>query len=312
MFGRKTIGFAIFVFVFTGGALFYEFVYQKKQLDDSNRRLNYFTVRSEDVSQIEITRTYERLVLEKKDQMWLLRQPFIDIADTEKIEAFLKFAKTAHAESVVRKAEVNEWAIYGLKDPLGSVTLRGDDGVSERVEVGSVEAVGGMRYYRRNQESLVLLGSSELEYFIGRRLDEWRSHKIFRKEITSVVEIVLAYVQEAKKLSFNKEGQTWVHSEIADIDQKPVKDLLQGLGSMQASHIVADNKTDIDAQENFNIKLYYAEISVRFDDGTRWVLRIGRPRDNYYYLTVSDRQPVFKIAKTKIDQMLFNEKDLKK
>jgi len=279
----------------------YVFVFKKGKEDTEFKEKESLVLKSSqsEVRGLKITHKDSDFVIKREEGGWVIESPISDLGDDEKIDSFLESIFSEKSEtSIGGEGEKPDWKLFGLEEPGGIIKLEFKNKTSTQVFVGS-NALDGKVYLRKDQENMVLVGTSQWKRFIDKKLVDLRKKEVFRVEgLATEIEIKS---KEAHVVLKKREGSWWLEKPVmVKADQESVTKYLNKLKDLKASEFLSETKKDAG---KYKLKAPEFRVKLGLDDGKSWELLASKKDDNNWALLTSDLNSIFQVAKYDVDNV---------
>lgn len=274
---------------------------KKEELKAQNSKL-FLNIKSEDINRIILTWAASRAVLVKQDNAWHLTDTVQDLADPVAVETLLTAIKEESSEQVVKEGDGLDLKKFGLADPVGSVEVLTNTGTGAKIEFGSVDGIGGIKYlYLPNQKKIVTVGGFTQTKF-QKTARDLREKKILALQ---PIDIVRLDIQGPVSAKLQKKNAVWTYEgmEKATVDPSKVNNYLQELANLRASEVVAELKTEKDAVSKFGLRATTLRVTATKADGSLLKLFVHSGKEGKSYLTQESRPQVFEVPTSVADSL---------
>lgn len=249
---------------------------EKKKLTETQ----LMTLNFEQIHKLTIQRPSDRVLLERDETGWKLKEPLQDIADSGDVEDFIKSLVTERIFDVAKEGEI-DWELYGLSLPLGTLTLETNTGATQSFTVADKVNFEDKAFLRRDQEERVLLVNSLWQNRVRKTAIDFRQKRLLRANLAAVDELRIK----------NKAGEIWLQrvdgqwfngkDKAQVLDQNKVREFLSDFAEARADEIYNNSEAKgRELKELFNANL-------RLDD-KRWSAQILQDKSFKIYALVSE------------------------
>jgi Domain of unknown function (DUF4340) len=240
--------------------------------------------------------TYE---LEKKDSDWMIKSPFVGIAEETEVATLLGDVTSAKAVEITSET-IDDPAKYGLDKPKLSFTARFTAGGERTVSLGS--KVDDKSYYARTSD-LPQLYKVDLTLLraLSTKVATLRSKSLVKLDRNDLTRVQIKNPNVTIVAEKNNEGK-WLVKEPADKKDKEAYSfkLIDPLEA-KATEVI-DRATGAIAA-----KLAKPEVEVRLTgkNGTTTVIKISSADGENAYARVEGRPEIYKVAKSMLESLSF-------
>lgn len=248
---------------------------QKKLTETKLMTLNF-----EQIHRLTIQRSQDKVLLERDETGWKLKEPLEDVADNNDVEDFIKSMVTERIFDVAKEGDI-DWALYGLKSPIGTLTLETNTGATQSFTVADKVNFEDKAFLRRDQEERVLLVNSLWQNRVRKTAIDFRQRRLLRANLAAVDELRIK----------NKSGEIWIQridgqwvntkNRTVGLDQNKVREFLSDFAEARADEI-----QDKSSAKGKDLKdLFSADL--RLDD-KKWSAKILQDKSFKIYALVSE------------------------
>ncbi|MDO4304082.1 MAG: DUF4340 domain-containing protein [Bacillota bacterium] len=156
---------------------------QKKDEADEQEPESYpvTDIDTADVTEIGIINGDNTTDLIKEGDQWRLVENDAVSIDNDSVDSFLMAAGKISSDTRIEKVE--DFAQYGLEDPILNITLQWDSNMYN-LKVGDYNSMIGCYYIRLNEESTVYTISSSIYYSLNKTLEDFEAVETETEEDT--------------------------------------------------------------------------------------------------------------------------------
>lgn len=249
---------------------------EKKKLTESQ----LMTLNFEQIHKLTIQRPHDKVLLERDESGWRLKEPLEDIADSNDVEDFIKSMVTERIFDVAKEGNI-DWALYGLNAPIGTLTLETNTGATQSFTVADKVNFEDKAFLRRDQEERVLLVNSLWQNRVRKTAIDFRQKRLLRANLAALDELKIK----------NKSGEIWLQridgqwvngkDKTQILDQNKVREFLSDFAEARADEIY--DKSEAQSKELKD--LFSADL--RLDD-KRWSARVQQDKSFKIYALISE------------------------
>lgn len=242
--------------------------------------------------------------VKKEKNKWEIEKPIQFPADREFVHEALVEIEIAERLDTLK---VEDWSTalerYGLKYPrIKAVLTKGKK--SQVIAIGKETPVPNTVYAMLSDDKKreVIVLSQEIEEFLNRDLDTWRSHKIFDFYPELITGIHVR--QDQREVEIKKEEKKWEISKplVTKADSRAVLEFLRKVAQLRAGKFVSDGDAT-QASYGLSAPTLIFEVS---DYKNKYTLKIGSPTPddpNLVYASYEPRSAVFTFSKAVLDML---------
>jgi hypothetical protein len=295
-----------------GYAYFVEYKGGEKKEQIKKEKSKLFQVSNfEEVNRIILTWAAARTVLVKENGVWKLVEPVSDRSDKTVVETLLTALKEEEASGTVVEGENLDLAKFGLKDPLGSVEVLLQQGPGFKIDFGTVDGMGGIKYVHIPSQKRIVTVPSFVQVKFQKTARDLREKKLF---LTAPDQVAEVQIDADEHTTIVKSDAGWRYKEKSwPVDQGKAAAYLQELSLLTAEDVVSESKSDKEVIKKYLSGKPTAKITLTKGDGTKVGLISYAVKDAKAYVTMDDRPQVYQlvannIENVKIKQMHFRDK----
>lgn len=194
-----------------------------------------WTIEADDIVRVEADYAAGRLAFEKRDGVWVLREPIEDRADQRQVGYLLD--ELERVENGVPIPDVDPLE-FGLGDtPTVRITATLADGTSQTLDVGAEAPVGWRTYVRAADGSVAAVAG-----IIGQRFQmdpqDLRDTHLLEFGVSTVRRVVIEGPEGT--LDVHGEGARWWVEGWTRADNDAVDDLITGIREIRVDEFVSD------------------------------------------------------------------------
>lgn len=248
------------------------------------RSKDVFGGTASEVTKVDIERGRGRVALARKNGVWWLNQPVVDLADGDFSQRFVDELTNMKALEFVASGERQNLAALGLAPPLYRVTLA-DAKTPTSVDFGATRSDGNTVYARR--ETQVFLVPSSIVEDLSREAVVFREPRLVRfdRATLSAIEATLG----PERYSLAKKDAGWV-SGTRTVPAAAADDLMTALLDLKSRSFLDDT-----AAASFASRAPDATVTARLGAAETWTIRLFRTHADTEAV-VSGRPGAFQLA----------------
>jgi uncharacterized protein DUF4340 len=195
-----------------------------KKTPDEFKSREVFASPSSDTARLDVDRGRGRLSLARKDGVWWLRQPLVDLADNDAVGKLISALTALRVIDFLPSPQGQGLAALGLAPPLFHVAGSDAKGQGASVDFGATKSDGNAVYGRR--ESQVFTVASTIVEDLSKETEAFREPRLIRFDRGSVSSIEGAFARSKFLLERKQEGWSLGGKSLT---APPVDDLLTAL-----------------------------------------------------------------------------------
>ncbi|MEP6769649.1 MAG: DUF4340 domain-containing protein [Acidobacteriota bacterium] len=248
------------------------------------RSKDVFGGSASEVAKIDIERGRGRVALARKNGVWWLNQPVVDLADGDFSQRFADELTNLKALEFVSSGEPQNLAALGLAPPLYRVTLS-DGKTPTSVDFGATRSDGNTVYAHR--ETQVFLVPSSIVEDLSREAVVFREPRLVRFDRATLSSIEASFGQERYSLARKDNG--WVSAN-KSVPAAGADDLMTALLDLKSRSFLDDT-----AAASLAARTPDATVTVKPGAGSAWTIRLFAARPDTEAL-VSGRPGAFPVS----------------
>ncbi len=302
---KSTWIFLIFVGAL-GGFTFWDFYSDKKTEDTKTQNSVLIPYDVNQIQSFSISSENQKITLDKTVDGWKLIAPLQDFADSPVVEEFLSQLTQQKSLSVISKV-APDISIYGLKKPIGEISITHQNKQRLTIEIGSEKTVEQNSYLRKKEAGMIVVGGPEWNTWIQKTPSEFRDRRFLRSKMSSITEIEVKNSSGGLKLK--KTDNTWTLAGNPEIqqDQNRIREMLNQFTLTKADEIILEKNISAADKYKYNLDNPQIQLTLKISDKL-WSGQLSQTKDKAVYAITSD--PVFLM---RLEESLFNKlKGLKK
>lgn len=214
------------------------------QIEKQARKVGLF--KYDTVKRVELTNSKGEFVFVKnKDQLWEIEKPISYPADNSGIREMLMEIDMARRLDTIKKNPPDFDAAleqYALKEPRIKITMKTEKD-SETISIGRLAAVHGAIYALLQGDNLrdIVVIDQNLEEFLSKDLDQWRSHAVFDFFPQLITGIMLRRDQQEVEIKKNRD-EIWEISKplLTRADDDQIQKFLNEVLKFRAKKFVSE------------------------------------------------------------------------
>lgn len=250
---RKTLIFTVIFASLLALIYFIEIPRQKQEEEKNTSDKQIMKMDWDSVNRIELSNPRQKVLLEKADGQWMLKEPVDDLADKYQVTSIINALRFGNVENRLAQLE-QPLADYGLDPPSSTITLRAG-GVTRSIEIGKKYSLGSMLFIKLADSPKVLIVSYSLLKVAEKSVTQLRESKIFREEQASVTGLTiqndkgLFKLVKAPKEKQENEGEfewKFIHPSDMYANENAVDEFVNTTKNLTATDFVAENRSEDD------------------------------------------------------------------
>ncbi|NQT80731.1 MAG: DUF4340 domain-containing protein [Candidatus Aminicenantes bacterium] len=232
--------------------LAFVFIFEPKDEGENEKEGKLVALSSEDVQKITLQREDKTISFEKteKDE-WLITQPLEAKADKYEVDRLVSDFSDLRIERVVEE-EPEELKKYEIPQKEISLWLK-DKNKPVKILIGMENPLDKTFFAKRDDETRVVLISSQLKDLMEKSLFDFRQKDIFRFETDEVKSVKL----KAKKIRWEatkKEKEWFLEKPVKSlVNTSKIDNLLTSLSNLKAKEFVSEKKNK-DEKKKYNLE----------------------------------------------------------
>lgn len=303
---KKFIATYIALILFVALGVYVYFFERKPIVSKEEQETQIFKFDKEKIEQIEIIKSQETIVCEKRAQ-WQLIKPKEVRTSNETFQTMIELLSDLKAERIIEK-EPKDLAIYGLNNPEIKVNILLNK-ETKTLEIGMKNPTGSSYYIKDKNKMPVYL----LEEYNVKKIDkdfkDYRDRKVVDIEIENVTKIEMNY--QGKKLSFTKKKENiWqIDTPIfAKADSTKIKDFIQKLKDLYIDEFEEDQPTDL---KKYGLTKPQITVKIWLGDVLKTILIGGKKDTEKIFVKREEESSIYVVRKGIIDDLNKKPEDLR-
>jgi hypothetical protein len=305
MKGFRSTGVLFVLVAALAGYTYYEFKHADEHAAVERGEMAAFRLKRDEIDTVKLTLQGVEIDLHKENDLWKMRKPVEDLAESSVIEGFLISTlgeKLKSFQSVEEARQVN-WADYGL-DPAPTLLELAGKGKSETLKVSGKAAYDGSFYVRQGDQ--LLLGSASLSQLASKQPGGFRSRKLWREaDTTSVESVSIALSLDHAKGDYRvvHAGDKWTlePKPAFAIDMTKIETWVGRWKDLMPNDFAAETLDETQKKEFLLVKpSLRAALNLKRADGTvvPWEFTAGQDKGEDVYAYTNQRSSIYKFAKS--------------
>lgn len=307
MKGFRTTYVLAAVVLVLAGYTFFEYRHAADDLQKSEGERPAFSLKREDIDEIQIAAGGQTTDLHKVDGKWLLTKPVEDLADTPAVEGYLYqvVAQKLKTFQSPEEAKSPDWKQYGLEPPRATVEV-GAKGKKESLAVSTKTAFDGNLFVRQGNE--LLLADAGVTQIADRQASSLRSRRIWRDEGATIERASVESDGGKERFSLIKEKDAWKMEPAPtfSVDGEKVSAWIERVQELMPDEFVKEGVDEKDKAEyllkksSLVVKLTYKTKDGK--DGS-WTLTVGQDKAGDFFLHTNQRPTLYKVKKAGVEKL---------
>jgi hypothetical protein len=291
----KFRGTALMAAVFLGLALYYYFVElpaEQKVKTEQEQAGKILPLEVKKVVEFSLIGKSEPIALKRESpHNWKLTLPFSAPGDSTEAEAFISeiagLKKTRTVEEYPK-----DLSIYGLSSPFIKIHFKFENKKEETLLIGNESPLGGHLYFKRENQSAVMMASSSQSSF-ERSIYSFRDKTLLNFNTGSIQHIQI--LREKNPMEFKKTGEIWGIT--GDIRAQGDKDAIMNfLQAIQFSRVTEFIDEAPDSMEPYGLNPPKLKLVLDFDDGSQ-TLSLGNLKEGKgYFGRINDSKNIILVG----------------
>ncbi len=302
---KSTWIFLIFVATL-GGFTFWDFYSDKKTEDIKTQNSVLIPFDVNQIQSLSLSEENQKIILDKTVDGWKFIAPLQDYADSPVVEEFLSQLTQQKSLSVISKV-APDISIYGLKKPIGEISVTHQNKQTIIIEIGSEQTVEQNSYLRNKETGSIVVGGADWNTWIKKTPSEFRDRRFLRSKMSAISEIEVKNSSGGLKLK--KNDNTWTLAGQPEIqqDQNRIREILNQFTLTKADEIILEKNISAADKYKYNLDKPQIQLTLKISDKL-WSAQLSQTKDKAIYAITSD--PIFLI---RLEESLFSKlKGLKK
>lgn len=285
-----------------GGYVTYDVMSEKKAEETKAETSRLFKLEPEQVNEFSLERPGGKLTKLTRDQNgWKLVDPIQDWADSAYTDDFVARVLKEKSTDIAKEGASIDWKLYGLDVPLGKITFKNQAGVTEMLEVGTIQNFEGSSLGRRPGGNQVLVITPGWQGDIQKEALDFRDKRFFRGKIGGVDQIEVKNPAETFQLA-SKDGK-WMapaHPGLA-LDQNRVRELLSAVNETKAADFLLERAPTAGDRKKFEIEKPAVRVTFKSADKT-WTGELALNKKKELIAVTSESPFVLKMESGQYDK----------
>lgn len=266
---RLTLVFGIAVALLSIFAI-YDFKRATRVEEQKEKGLALMQMKVDEVQRIELNRPMGRVVLEKKDEEWMLLAPLQDHADANEVRSLLSSLEAEKALETVVEGDGVDLATYGLEKPVLVLKLVSKEGRTLEIELGSVKAYDGNLYARIGDEKKILLVGQSWDSHLNKPTGEFRDKHLIRKPPESVARLEILQTEKGypKEIRLQKEDGHWRllnSAESYPLSDESIEAYIEQVKALRFVEVLDDDKNAVGLRKKRGLDVPALQIRLGLD-----------------------------------------------
>ena len=299
---RKAV-YLFFVLLAAGLALYQYKRSEKEFADKKQENLAFPPLQLEQVQNIKIKNPEAEVELNlKEDGSWHLKRPFLDQADSSKVNSWLESLLSKNIESIGE--ENPDWIEYGLSENKKHLILTDKKNTAFKMEFSAFSAFDGRIFIKK--ENRLFLGDVSWPSLTEKDVGYFRSYHLLNREEHPQS---LGYRSRTSQIQLKWENYKWLWSSKNKypLDHQSVESYWTSLANI----LLEKNIKKQPKQTSSRFKNPVLQIDLNFKDGNSWQARFFKGEKDNYNVLISDRNYLFSINKEQWEKLIKPEQSFR-
>lgn len=247
----------------------------------------------------------ETLLSKNEKGEWFLDAPVKDSVDIAAVNAILKNISEDVSEDIVTSDPNVDLAIFGLKDPLGTITITKRDNSIQTVSFGQVDALEGKKYALLSLSKTVVLVQSFTQTRYVKTAKDFRSKKIQQTPRADISAFTVRIPNKNIVVSMIKDNGVWKYSgHDWEVDAQAVESFLVQLNGLNTTDFVSENKKSAESKTKYMTNSALAVFDLKTKDGAVESITAHGVREGQVFITSSLKDTVYQVQKATYEAFL--------
>lgn len=203
-------------------------------------------VERDKITGISVNNAGAQLELRKKDGVWNMEQPLVDLGDSTAIDQLLSLVESLRHDSKIDLTpgkEADQLKEFGVSESDLTLKLKADSGNDLELLVGKDSAVEGKIYVRQQGQNTVYVVRNELRKQLTKKADDFRDHRLSATPAQSVQKFTIKTAEG--EIELERKNQHWniLKPLAARAADSKVNDMLAGLLTANVSQFLPEAPT---------------------------------------------------------------------
>ncbi len=302
--------FYIFVILLVGGVYYFDY-HQGEQKQKAKDEASVLLPFAKDiVKKVELTQSSGEVIeLIKDEKGWQITKPISDKVDPNTMSDWLNSITTekssetiGNSESDTESGSVN-WTTYGLDKPKAKIKIFNYQDQSTSMDLGTRKNIDGNPFVRKNQDAVVMVGSTSWSSHLDKTVRDFRDKRINRDGFSSMTNFKIKKDKFVLNLK-TKEG-LWYSPENEKIKlaQNNVREVVNAINDMRASEFTLEVDPSVSDKNKFGLSKPSMSVEVETEGKPLWTVDFGQDKDKNWYVWVKDLHRVYKVDTTQVDKL---------
>lgn len=300
---RSSYIFYSFVILFAASVYYFDYYQgeQKQKVKDESAVVVPFT--KDQINKIEIKRENDTLEFVKEDKDWKFTKPVNEPVDENAMSDWLNTILAEKSSETIGEGEAVQWVNYGLDKPKATLTIYKSAGDKVQIDLGTRKNFEGKSYLRKNQGSVVLVGSPSWAGHLEKSVRDLRDKKVLRSGMTQVETFKIIKAKDPITLKikeglwFSPEQEKWV------LGQNSVREVVNALNDMRALEFISEKDPDKTEKLSYGLQAPSFSIELQFAGGKTWQADFGQGKDKSWFAWIKDLHKVYKIEASHVSKI---------
>lgn len=294
----------IFLVSFLAIAVFAAYLLYNPQIFSRQKNTSLIAgFNAEKINKIEIDYLNNKTVLAKLGDIWQVTTASSTAAKIEPIKQLIDALQNAQNNNIISQNK-DKYSIFQVDQSGAIVKFYDGENLVADIVAGKMGSDYNSNYVRLNNSDIVYLIKSNIRYLVT--MPDWRDLTVLKLDSSKIKKISLNYPKQ--KIELEKGEAGWnIISPASKAKDEEVNKIVGAVSSLTAM----DVSVNIDAKETGLDKPTFS-IDIVSDGDLKDTIFVGNKIKNKeeYYLRKNDKQNVFIVSKSVIDDIKKTLKDL--
>lgn len=285
----KGIVIATAAVILLGGLSLWDYLKAEKEEKTKEKNSQIFTMQADQVTEIEISRKEDKIILKRDINGWTLIEPVQDIAANTEVENFIKELLDEKSMDTVKEGENIPWAEYQLNPGYAQIILKDQSGKTQSLEISEMANYENRQFARRLGENKIITVSSAFKTRSNETNIRFRERKLFRGKLSEVERITLE-IKGQEGFDLEKQGaQNWVNrrDKSLTLDQNKVREVLTQIAETRISNYLFNRPAKLEEMRSVGYTNVIGALSL-WDGDKKWTAEISLNKQQDFLATTSN------------------------
>lgn len=297
------------VVVLAGAYAFYDYQSEQKNLQQKENTAVLLTLKSDQISEINIRNNQQIIHLNRQANEWMLTQPIQEMADNNFVKNFIEDLSKEKIISTISTSNKNlELKTFGLDSPLYEIEMIDNAKTSQKFLISDVKNFEGNNYLKLIDKNDVYVVSSGWSNRATKSLLDFRDKRLLKYDISSIDSIQITADNISPKDNLNsiyifKQDTDWVLAKSADIknkktfspvadvkkklDQNKVREILTQVSNTEIKDFMSTGNPDSKQISSLNLNIPLFSLNLNSKEN-HWKMEIFRNKENIISAIISE------------------------